>query len=64
MQVVMQLFVGTNIVLGSEMMQAFVVGIHSAFVVSAVLCVVAAGFSLVRGKEDRRRQAHAPMPEA
>ena len=59
-QVVMQLFVGTNITLGSEMMQAFVVGIHSAFVVSAVLCVVAAGFSLVRGKEDRRRQAHAP----
>jgi EmrB/QacA subfamily drug resistance transporter len=64
MQVVMQLFVGTNIVLGSELMQAFVVGIHSAFIVSAVLCVVAAGFSLVRGKEDRRRQAHAPMPEA
>lgn len=58
-QVVMQLFVGTNITLGSETMQAFVVGIHSAFIVSAVLCVVAAGFSLVRGKEDRRRQAYA-----
>jgi EmrB/QacA subfamily drug resistance transporter len=64
MQVVMQLFVGTNITLGSETMQAFVVGIHSAFVVSTVLCVVAAGFSLVRGKEDRRRQAHAPQPTA
>ncbi len=59
MQVVMQLFVGTNIVLGSEAMQAFVVGIHSAFIVSAVLCLVAAGFSLVRGKEDRSRQAEA-----
>ena len=58
-EVIMQLFVGTNITLGSAPMQAFVVGIHSAFIVSAVLCVVAAGFSLVRGKEDRRRQAHA-----
>jgi hypothetical protein len=43
-------------------MQAFVVGIHSAFIVSALLCVVAGGFSLVRGKEDRRRQAQAPVP--
>jgi len=60
MDVVMKLFVGTNIALGSETMQAFVVGIHSAFVVSAVLCVVAAGFSLVRGREDRRRQAAVP----
>ena len=58
-QVVMQLFVGTNIVLGSDAMQAFVVGINSAFVVSVVLCVIAAGFSFVRGKEDRRRRASA-----
>jgi EmrB/QacA subfamily drug resistance transporter len=57
--VMMKLFVGTNITLGSETMQAFVIGIHSAFIVSAVLCVVAAGFSLVRGKEDRRQQARA-----
>jgi hypothetical protein len=61
MQVVMQLFVGTNITLGSEAVQAFVVGIHSAFIVSAVLCVVGAGFSLVRGREDRRRQAVAHL---
>src|SRR5208337_3078748 len=50
----MQLFVGTNVALGSQAMQAFVVGIRNAFVVSIALCVIAAGFSLVRGKEDRR----------
>jgi EmrB/QacA subfamily drug resistance transporter len=58
--VMMSLFVGTNVTLGSQVMQAFVIGIHSAFGVSAVLCMVAAGFSLVRGKEDRRRDALAP----
>jgi EmrB/QacA subfamily drug resistance transporter len=52
--IMMQLFVGTSVTLGSRTMQAFVVGIHSAFIVSAVLCGIAAGFSLVRGKEDRR----------
>jgi EmrB/QacA subfamily drug resistance transporter len=57
--VMMQLFVGTNVALGSQPMQAFVVGMHSAFAVSIVLCLVAAGFSLVRGKEDRRQQALA-----
>ncbi len=56
-QVVMNLFVGTNVALGSQAMQAFIVGIQNAFIVSAVLCLVAAGFSLVRGKEDRKRQA-------
>ena len=50
----MQLFVGTNVALGSQAMQAFVVGMRSAFLVSIALCVVAAVFSLVRGKEDRR----------
>ena len=55
--VVMNLFVGQNVALGSQAMQAFIVGIQNAFLVSAVLCVVAAGFSLVRGKEDRQRQA-------
>ncbi len=53
-QVMMQLFVGTNVSLGSNIMQDFVIGMHSAFVVSLVLCVVAAGISLVRGREDRR----------
>lgn len=56
-QVVMQLFVGTNVALGSETMQAFIGGIQHAFWVSGALCLVAAGFSLVRGKEDRRRAA-------
>jgi EmrB/QacA subfamily drug resistance transporter len=60
-EVMMQLFVGNNVILGSKPMQAFVVGMHSAFVLSIVLCLVAAGFSWVRGKEDRRRlaQLHA-----
>ncbi|HUH97208.1 MAG TPA: MFS transporter [Anaerolineales bacterium] len=53
--IVMQLFVGTNIALGSKMMQDFILGIQNAFVVSAVLCLIAAGFSLVRGKENRRQ---------
>jgi len=53
-QVVMHLFVGSNIALGSTAMQAFIVGIRNAFWVSAVLCLVAAGFSLVRGKEQRQ----------
>jgi ABC-type dipeptide/oligopeptide/nickel transport system permease subunit len=50
----MQLFVGTNVKLGSQAMQEFVVGIRNAFLVSLVLCLLAAGFSLVRGREDRR----------
>jgi hypothetical protein len=32
---------------------------HSAFFVSLVLCLVAAGFSMVRGKEDRHQQTAA-----
>ncbi len=54
--VVMDLFVGTNVALGSQMMQAFIIGIQNAFIVSAALCLVAAGFSLVRGKENRQQQ--------
>ena len=54
--VMMQLFVGTNVQLGSAVMQEFVIGMHSAFMVSFVLCLVAAAFSLVRGREDRRLQ--------
>jgi EmrB/QacA subfamily drug resistance transporter len=52
--VMMKLFVGTNVSLGSGPMQEFVVGIRHAFIVSVVLCIVAAGLSLVRGREDRR----------
>ncbi len=58
--VMMQLFVGTNVTLGSQVMQAFVTGMHSAFYVSIALCLIAAGISMVRGKEDRRRVVHAP----
>jgi EmrB/QacA subfamily drug resistance transporter len=57
--VMMNLFVGTSIALGSQPMQAFIVGMQHAFAVSVALCLVAAGFSLVRGKEDRRRAAAA-----
>ena len=53
-EVMMQLFVGTNVSLGSQIMQDFVLGMHSAFLVSVVLCLVAATISMVRGKEDRR----------
>jgi EmrB/QacA subfamily drug resistance transporter len=60
-QVMMQLFVGNNVTLGSQPMQAFVIGMHSAFLVSIGLCLIAAGFSMVRGKEDRRRLALAGM---
>jgi EmrB/QacA subfamily drug resistance transporter len=57
--VMLQLFVGTNISLGSEVTQNFVIGMRSAFVVSIVLCLIAAGISLVRGKEDRRQNVAA-----
>jgi MFS family permease len=55
--VMMQLFVGSNVQLGSAVMQEFVLGMHSAFIVSTILCIVAAGFSLVRGKENRQGAA-------
>lgn len=51
--VMMQLFVGNNVTLGSAPMQAFVTGMHSAFWVSIVLVLIAAGISFVRGKENR-----------
>jgi EmrB/QacA subfamily drug resistance transporter len=53
----MQLFVGTNVALGSEVTQSFVIGMHTTFLVSIALCVIAAGLSMVRGREDRRGQA-------
>ena len=49
----LKLFVGTNVTLVSQVMQAFVIGMHSAFLVSIALCLIAAGFSFVRGKENR-----------
>jgi hypothetical protein len=55
--VMMQLFVGTNVALGSQVTQSFVTGMHSTFFVSIVLCLVAASLSMVRGKENRREQA-------
>jgi hypothetical protein len=51
--VMMKLFVGTNVALGSAPMLAFVTGMHNAFLVSTVLVVISAGISLVRGKENR-----------
>lgn len=55
--VMLKLFVGTNVVLGSQTEQAFVIGMRSAFVVSIALCLVAAVISAVRGRENRREQA-------
>ncbi len=60
--VMMQLFVGTNVTLGSQITRAFVVGMHSAFLLSVVLCIIAAGISLVRGKENRSEQVTHPVP--
>jgi MFS family permease len=61
--VMFRLFVGTNVSLGSQVTQAFVIGMHSAFRVSIALCLVAAAFSIVRGKEDRQQQAASAVAE-
>ncbi len=64
--VMMQLFVGNNVTLGSAPMEAFVTGMHSAFYVSLVLVIIAAGISFVRGKEDRgamAKEVAAPTQE-
>jgi len=58
---VMNLFIGTNVMLGSHSMQAFIFGIKNAFLVSTFLCLVGAGFSYVRGKENRRQQVTAAV---
>ncbi len=52
-QVMMALFVGTNVSLGSAPMLAFVSGMHNAFLVSTILIFIAAGISFVRGAENR-----------
>jgi len=55
--IMLKLFVGTNVSLGSQVMQAFVIGMHSAFLVSIAVCLIAATFSFVRGKENRSQLA-------
>lgn len=49
--VMMQLFVGTSVVLGSPVMAGFVKGMHTAFHVSVVVCLIAAALSTVRGRK-------------
>jgi len=58
--VMLKLFVGTSVSLGSKVMQEFVFGMHRAFLVSFVLCLIAAGFSVVRGREARTALKVAP----
>jgi purine-cytosine permease-like protein len=53
----LKLFVGTSVNLGSKIMQEFVFGMRRAFLVSFLLCLVAAGFSIVRGRESRTSAA-------
>ena len=53
-QVMLQLFVGTQVTLGSQIMQTFVIGMQRAFTLSVILCLFAAAISFVRGKEIRR----------
>ena len=48
--IVQQLFVGTNVVLGSDITSAFIGGMHNAFLVSMLLCLVAALLSFLRGQ--------------
>ena len=55
--VMMQIFVGTDVTLGSQVMQNFVVGIRNAFLFSILLCLIAAALSFARGKEDRKAAA-------
>lgn len=52
-------WIALGVTLGSQPMQAFVVGMHSAFLVSIVLSVLAAPLSWVRGKENRHEQARS-----
>jgi MFS family permease len=56
---VFNLFLGTNVGLGSPVMLAFVQGMQSAFHASIVVCLAAAAMSLVRGPETRQRHATA-----
>ncbi len=62
-EVMMQLFVGTNITLGSEVTQNFVIGMRSAFIVSIGLCIIAAGISFVRGRETAGNRLQLKLTE-
>ncbi len=57
--IMMQLFVGTNVSMGSTLMRSFVLGMHSAFTVSIILCLLAAVLSYIRGRENRQAQAES-----
>jgi MFS family permease len=48
-EVMMQLLVGTSVTHGSPMMAGFVRGMHAAFRVSVIMCLIAAVMSMVRG---------------
>jgi EmrB/QacA subfamily drug resistance transporter len=61
-EVMMNLFVGTSVSLGSGPMQAFVVGIRHAFAVSVVLSIAAAGMSFIRGAENRHAAVSVEPP--
>jgi MFS family permease len=62
--IMMQLFVGTNVQMGSAVTREFVIGMRSAFILSIVLCLFAAGISMVRGKENRAALAEEHAAEA
>lgn len=49
----LKLFVGTPVHLGTPLMIAFVDGMQAAFRASIIICLLAAGMSLVRGAEQR-----------
>ncbi len=55
--VMLQILVGTDVTLGSQVMQNFVVGIRNAFLFSILLCLIVAVLSFARGKEDRNAAA-------
>ncbi len=61
-EVMMQLFVGNNVTLGSAPMLAFVTGMHNAFTFSVVLVAIASFISFVRGREDRSTLAAEAAP--
>lgn len=49
----LSLFIGTALHLGTPLMVAFVDGMQAAFRVSIIICLIAAGLSFVRGPEER-----------
>ena len=55
--VAFQIFLGVG-GLSSELSQAFIVGMHSALLVSISLLVVAVALSVLRGKEHRRMNSY------